>query len=253
MSYRPPAAEVRRALRAWRALLPPGRGRLVSRTVAPVGPASPNRRERAGPGLPLAAWPAAVPGEEFVSPTGRGVARFISDPETGRCAVCRRAFPLRLDGLVISHTSNGDRCPGSGQVPGEDLAVASWEPIIKGLTPHGLRHGLKVWMDEDQIADVLNSERLGHDEPGMRGVYGHVSPAMREDLKAALQARWEESLCHRVALSPVSAVPLLNQLLAGVQPTNSPARRRLVPKGKSGVVGDASGLPAPGRSVGRVH
>jgi RNA-directed DNA polymerase len=32
-------------------------------------------------------------------------------------------------------------------------------------------------MDEDQIADVLKSERLGHDEPGMRGVYGHVSPA----------------------------------------------------------------------------
>ena len=63
-------------------------------------------------------------------------------------------------------------------------------------------------MDEDQIADVLKSERLGHDQPGMRGVYGHVSPAMREELKAALQARWEESLRDRAALSPVSAVPL---------------------------------------------
>ena len=68
-------------------------------------------------------------------------------------------------------------------------------------------------MDEDQIADVLKSERLGHDEPGMRGVYGHVSPAMREELKAAFQARWEESLRQRAALSPVSAVPLLNRLL----------------------------------------
>jgi len=67
------------------------------------------------------------------------------------------------------------RHPGSGQIPGEDLAVASWAPIIKGLTPHGKRHGHKVWMDEDQVADVLKSERLGHDEPGMRGVYGHVS------------------------------------------------------------------------------
>jgi hypothetical protein len=86
---------------------------------------------------------------------------------------------------VISHKSNGERCPGSGQIPGEDVAVASWTPIIKGLTPHGKRHGLKVWMDEDQIADVLESERLGHDEPGMRGVYGHVSPATREELKAA--------------------------------------------------------------------
>lgn len=42
-------------------------------------------------------------------------------------------------------------------------------------------------MDEDQIAAVLKSERLGHDQPGMRGVYSHVSPAMREELKAALQ------------------------------------------------------------------
>ena len=109
--------------------------------------------------------------------------------------------------------SNGDRCPGSGQVPGEDLAVASWVPLIKGLTPHGLRHGLKVWMDEDQIADVLKSERLGHDEPGMRGVYGHVSPAMREELKAALQARWEDSLRQRARLATGSAVPLLDRLL----------------------------------------
>ena len=182
------------------------------------------------PGLPLAAWPAAVSGEEFVPPTGRGVARFVSGPETARCAACRRALPRRLDGLVISHKSNGDRCPGSGQVPGEDLAVASWAPIIKGLTPHGLRHGLKVWMDEDQIADVLKSERLGHDEPGMRGVYGHVSPAMREELKAGLQARWEESLRQRAALSPVSAVQLLNRLLAGIRPASKPVRSPLAPR-----------------------
>ena len=163
-------------------------------------------------------------------PTGRGVARFVSDPQTARCAACRRAFPRRLDGLVISHRSNGDRCPGSGQVPGEDLAVASWIPLIKGLTPHGLRHGLKVWMDEDQIPDVLKSERLGHDEPGMRGVYGHVSPAMRAELKAALQARWEDSLRERAALSPVSAVPLLNRLLAGIRPASKSVRSRLAPK-----------------------
>jgi hypothetical protein len=121
---------------------------------------------------------------------GPGIARLASDPKTARCTVCRRAFPQRLDGLVISHKSNGERCPGSGQVPGEDVALASWTPINKGLTPHGKRHGLKVWIDEDQIADVLKSERLGHDEPGMRGVYSHVSPAMREELKATLQARW---------------------------------------------------------------
>ena len=156
--------------------------------------------------------------------------RLTSDPKTARCAVCRRAFPRRLDGLLISHKSNGDRCPGSLQGPGEDIALASWTSINKGLTPHGKRHGLKVWMDEDQIADVLKSERLGHDEPGMRGVYGHVSPAMREELKAALQARWEESLRQRAALSPVSAVPLLNRLLGGIQPVSEPVFSRLAPK-----------------------
>ena len=182
------------------------------------------------PGLPLAAWPAAVAGEEFVPPTGRGVARFVSDPVTARCPVCRRSLPRRIDGLVISHKSNGERCLGSGQIPGEDVAVASWAPIIKGLTPHGLRHGLKVWMDEDQVPDVLKSERLGHDEPGMRGVYGHVSPAMRGELKAALQARWEESLRQRAALSPVSAVSLLDRLLAGIRPASNPVRPRLAPR-----------------------
>ena len=85
-------------------------------------------------------------------------------------------------------------------------------------------------MDEDQIADVLKSERLGHDEPGMRGVYGHVSPTMREELKAALQARWKNSLRQRAALSPESAVPLLNQLLVGVRPASKPVRSNLVPK-----------------------
>jgi len=74
---------------------------------------------------------------------------------------------------------------------------------------------------------VLKSERLGHDEPGMRGVYGHVSPAMREELRAALQVRWEESLRQRVALSPVSAVPLLNRLLVGVEPASVFVRSRL--------------------------
>jgi len=62
------------------------------------------------------------------------------------------------------------------------------------LTPHGLRHGHQTWMDEDRIADVLKSERLGHEVPGMRGVYSHVSDVMRAELKAALQEQWAASL-----------------------------------------------------------
>jgi hypothetical protein len=97
------------------------------------------------------------------------------------------------------------------------MAVASWLPILRGVTPHGLRHGLQTWMDEDGIPEVLKTERMGHEMTGTHGVYSHVSPAMREELKAALQARWDETLRRRAALSPVSAVPLLNRLLASTR------------------------------------
>jgi len=132
--------------------------------------------------------------------------------------------------MIIAHKANGDRCPGSGEEPGEDLAVASWLPVSRDLTPHGMRHGLKTWMDEDQIADVLKSERLGHEEPGMRGVYGHVSPAMREEIKEALQVRWEESLRQRAQLATGSAVPLLGRLLAGIRSAGGPSRSHLAPR-----------------------
>jgi hypothetical protein len=57
----------------------------------------------------------------------------------------------------------------------------------------GVRFALQTWMDEDGIPDVLKTERMGHEMFGMHGVYGHVSPVVRADLKAALQERWEAS------------------------------------------------------------
>jgi hypothetical protein len=69
-------------------------------------------------------------------------------------------------------------------------------------------------MAEDGIPEVLAEQRLGHDVPGMRGLYTHVSPRMREVLMAALQARWEESLRTRAGIDPHSPVLLLDNLLA---------------------------------------
>lgn len=106
-------------------------------------------------------WPAARLGEIFVPPVGRGVARMVSDSQTGRCPICRRAFVRRTDGAIVAHKSGQMRCAGSGQAPGDDVVLASWLPVIQGLTPHGLRHGHKTWMDEAGIADVLKAERLG--------------------------------------------------------------------------------------------
>ncbi len=95
------------------------------------------------------------------------------------------------------------------------MTLASWLPVLPSLTPHGLRHGHQTWMDEDGIPEVLKTERMGHELPGMHGVYGHVSLAMRVNLKAALQERWERSLRERAQLSTGSIVPALDVLLGG--------------------------------------
>ncbi len=67
---------------------------------------------------------------------------------------------------------------------------------------------------EDGIPEILAEQRLGHDVPGMRSLYAHVSPRMRDDLIAALQARWEKSLRERASIDPRSPVLLLDNLLA---------------------------------------
>jgi hypothetical protein len=110
------------------------------------------------------------------------------------------------------------------------MAVASWLAVLRDVTPHGLRHGLQVWMDEDGIPEVLKTERMGHEMPGMHGVYGHVSTAMRADLKTALQERWERSLRERARLSPRSIVPALDALLAAYRQAPTKIRSHLAPK-----------------------
>jgi integrase len=182
------------------------------------------------PGRPVPPWPAATPRGEFVPPTGRGFPRYVSDQRTGRCPACGRAWPRRLDGKLISHMAGGSRCPGSGHEPAEDVTLASWLPVLRGLTPHGMRHGHQTWMDEDGIPEVLKTERMGHEMPGMHGVYGHVSPAMRADLKAALQNRWESSLRERARISLRSTVPALDGLLTAQAAVPAKLGSQLAPK-----------------------
>ncbi len=116
----------------------------------------------------------------------------------------------------------------------EGSRLASWLPVLPGLTPHGLRHGYQTWMDEAGISYVLQSAQMGHEVPGMRGVYSHVSAAMREGLKVALQDIWEGSLRQRAAMSPRSAVPWLDAVLTASGAPKSGAETapapRLLPK-----------------------
>jgi hypothetical protein len=86
-------------------------------------------------------------------------------------------------------------------------------------------------MAEEGTPEILAEQRLGHQMPGMRGLYTHVSDRMRAELIQALQTRWEESLQERAALNPRSPVPLLDELLAPLRTKNlatatSPAPRK---------------------------
>ena len=111
---------------------------------------------------------------------------------------------------------SSDYAPPRGrgiQVIPDGTSLACWLPIKPGLTVHGLRHSHKTWMAEDGIPEILAEQRLGHQVPGMRGLYAHTSDRMRDDLKQALQARWEDSLSDRAAIAPRSPVPLLDELL----------------------------------------
>jgi hypothetical protein len=77
-------------------------------------------------------------------------------------------------------------------------------------------------MAEDGIPEILAEQRLGHEVPGMRGLYAHASDRMRDELRQALQARWEESLRERAAIHPHSPVPLLNELLSPFKVETAP-------------------------------
>ncbi len=182
------------------------------------------------PGLPLPPWPPARPGEPYAPPEGRGVPRFAGKDCSGRCPVCGHTIQLRAGGTIGSHKTRGTHCAGTGGSPAAPVPLASWLPLRPGLTPHGLRHGHQTWLDDIGIRYVLQSERMGHEVPGIRGVYSHVTPGMRDEAKAGLQELWEASLHERARLARRSAVPVLDGLLAPYQAPVSKICSRPAPK-----------------------
>jgi integrase len=65
---------------------------------------------------------------------------------------------------------------------------------VDGLTPHGLRHSQKVWLDEGNHPRVAVEARMGHVLQGVEGTYSHVTLAMELAIAGYLQKLWEESL-----------------------------------------------------------
>jgi integrase len=68
--------------------------------------------------------------------------------------------------------------------------------ILAGLRFHDLRHTHRTWLDEHNLPEALKSQRLGHQIPGIRGVYAHVTEPMHPPLLAALQQRWLDAGSH---------------------------------------------------------
>lgn len=72
-----------------------------------------------------------------------------------------------------------------------DLVRVRTEPVLPGLTFHGLRHSHKTWMIADGIPEIAQAFRLGHHmDNRLVEVYSHVAPEVERRLLRALQRRW---------------------------------------------------------------
>jgi integrase len=116
------------------------------------------------------------------------------------------AFPSVMQGPLI-HVEWAARYYGpiargtkerSGRFPLPEVpAVPGWlVPDGKGgdkpQRMHLLRHGHKEWLDEPGVVPRVAVEaRMGHELPGVEGVYSHVTTAMERRVIEVLQERWE--------------------------------------------------------------
>lgn len=70
--------------------------------------------------------------------------------------------------------------------------LPAW-PAVKayaGKRLYLLRHGHKEWLDDDGHPRVAVEGRMGHELPGVEGVYSNVTPSMERAIMESLQARW---------------------------------------------------------------
>jgi len=92
-------------------------------------------------------------------------------------------------------------------------ADACWLPLAQGLTPHGLRHSHKTFMEELGTSGKLMDDRMGREDGSVQAAYSHITAGMRRGLLDGLTGLWEASLDARRALAPGSPVAVLDRLL----------------------------------------
>lgn len=75
----------------------------------------------------------------------------------------------------------------------------AWRPLpgwpavkaYKGKRLYLLRHGHKEWLDEGGARRVAVEARMGHELPGVEGVYSNVTTVMEREIMGQLQLRWQ--------------------------------------------------------------
>lgn len=131
---------------------------------------------------------------------------------------------------VDGHAPEADPLGRPARLP-EMRAVAG----IEGIVPHGLRHSMKVWLDELKHPRVAVEERMRHRIPGVEGTYSHTTLAMELDIAADLQKLWEAA----------SSAPVHHRELEEPRPSRErKSRRKLI--SQESPTADAGG---PGESA----
>ncbi|HZC52415.1 MAG TPA: hypothetical protein VE441_07955, partial [Mycobacterium sp.] len=69
------------------------------------------------------------------------------------------------------------------------------EPVLPGLTFHGLRHSHKTWLIADRVPEIAQARRLGHHlDNRVVETYSHVAPEVEQRLLAELERRWHQAI-----------------------------------------------------------
>jgi len=64
-------------------------------------------------------------------------------------------------------------------------------PTFAGKRLYLLRHAAKAWLDEDGHSKFAVESRMGHEVPGVEGVYSSVTVPMEAAIMKTLQERWD--------------------------------------------------------------
>jgi integrase len=153
--------------------------------------------------------PGATSGEPAPHWRRNGFATWLFQPATTGWYPVKAPQPTRPVPLL------GQPWPGI-PVRGRNAAGradACWLPIVRGLTPHGLRHTHKTLMEELGTPSKLMDERMGHEDGSVQARYSHITAAMRRQLLDGITGLWVAALDVRRAISPGSPVAALDRLL----------------------------------------